>query len=59
MEKIDKAWNFLVDNDYFTYSELQLVTSLNGYSMNTLDDVCEVRFAEDLEQLGFEVDEAG
>ena len=56
MERIGKAWRFLEDNEYFTQDELQLVTSLNGYSMNTLNDICEVRYAEDLEQLGFEED---
>ena len=56
MERISKAWTFLTINGYFTWEELQLVTSLNGYSMGTLDDACYARYAEDLEQLGFEED---
>lgn len=56
MKEIIKAWRFLEDNGYFTYGELQLATSLNGYSMETLNDICEVRYAEDLEDMGFEED---
>lgn len=38
-EEVDEAWAYLVENGVATEKELQLVTDINGYSMQTLDDV--------------------
>lgn len=51
MPEVDDAYNFLLENDYFTEQELELVTAGWGYSMNTLDTVCQARYAMDVEQL--------
>ncbi len=41
--EINKYWDWLVDNYIATENELQLVTSINGYSTETLDDILFVR----------------
>ena len=38
------VWDFLIENAYFTEAELSLVTSLNGYSIETLNDCIYVRY---------------
>ena len=35
----DDYWQWLIDNAIATEEELQLVTSINGYSTETLDDI--------------------
>jgi hypothetical protein len=42
-EEVDEAWAYLVENGVATEEELQLVTDINGYSMQTLDDVVGAR----------------
>ncbi len=42
-EKLDRAYEALIDEGRFTEDELQLVTNLVGYSMETLEDVWDVR----------------
>lgn len=37
-------WNELVDRDFFTDKELELVTSINGYSVDTLSDCLYARY---------------
>ena len=41
---VSYVWDFLIDNEYFTEAELALVTSINGYSIETLNDCIYVRY---------------
>ena len=34
-----ELWDYLIDNEIATEEELKLVTNINGYSVNTLNDV--------------------
>jgi hypothetical protein len=43
--KIETLWRNLVDYSIATEEELQLVTKINGYSENSLNDVLYVRTA--------------
>lgn len=43
MITIGEYWDFLVDQGIATDEELRLVTSINGYNIETLDDVLYVR----------------
>lgn len=46
------VYKFLVDNFLFTKEELKLVTSINGYNVESLNSCMYSRFAmHDLEQL--------
>lgn len=40
---IENLWSFLVDNYIATEEELQLITSINGYNEEALNDVLYVR----------------
>ena len=42
-EKISKKWDWLLDAGIATEEELQLVTDINGYSIETLNDVLYAR----------------
>jgi hypothetical protein len=42
-EKIDQMWDWLLDMGIATEEELQLVTDINGYSIETLNDVLYAR----------------
>ena len=51
-EKISKKWDWLLDTGIATEKELQLVTDINGYSVETLNDVLYARTGyRDQEQL--------
>ena len=39
MKKINEMWGWLVDMGIATDEELQLITDINGYSIDTLEDV--------------------
>lgn len=43
MSKLELLWNDIVDYGIATEKELQLVTCLNGYNENTLNDVVFIR----------------
>lgn len=43
MDKITDIWDYLVNNGIATEDELQLITSINGYNIDTLNDVIYVR----------------
>jgi hypothetical protein len=43
MKNLDNLWEILVDYSIATEEELQLITSINGYSEETLNDVLYVR----------------
>lgn len=52
---IEDVWELLVDMEIATDEELQLVTSINGYNIDTLNDVIYVRTGyHDMEQLEME-----
>jgi len=52
---IEYVWTLLVDMGIATDEELQLVTSINGYSIETLNDVIYVRTGyHNIEQLEME-----
>ena len=45
-------WDTLVDRGYFTDKELDLVTNINGYSVDTLNDCLYARYGyRSLEQM--------
>lgn len=43
MENLMEIWNYLVDNGIATEEELQLITTINGYNEETLNDVIYAR----------------
>lgn len=43
MEKIKEMWDWLVEMGIATDEELQLITDINGYKMQTLNDVLYAR----------------
>lgn len=52
---IENVWKLLVDMEIATDEELQLVTSINGYNIDTLNDIIYVRTGyHDIEQLEME-----
>ena len=52
---IESVWTLLVDMGVATDEELQLVTSINGYNIDTLNDIIYVRTGyHDMEQLEME-----
>ena len=52
---VERVWEMLVDMEIATDEELQLVTSINGYNIDTLNDVIYVRTGyHDIEQLEIE-----
>lgn len=52
MEEVTKIFNYLIDYNYFTFEELQLLTNINGYSVETLNDAIYSRYGyRDFNQL--------
>jgi len=52
MEKKTEIWDYLIDNGVATEDELRLVTNINGYNENALNDVIYSKTGyRDLEQL--------
>ena len=47
---IEKLWDLIVEYGVATEEELQLVTSINGYSLEALTDVIYVRTGYSIEQ---------
>ncbi len=49
---IDELWDEFLEQNLFTYEELKLITSINGYKVETLNDALYVRYGyRDLEQM--------
>ena len=49
---IDQIWDLLIDYNVATQDELKLVTSINGYSVDTLNSIIYARTAyQNIEQL--------
>lgn len=47
-----EVYDYLLDNDIFTEKELELVTNINGNSIETLNDMIYARYGfRDLEQM--------
>jgi len=44
MEKVNELWQKLIDEGLFTEDELQLITNINGYSIETLNDCLYARY---------------
>lgn len=38
-----RVWDYIINNGIATQSELELVTDINGYSVDTLNDVLYAR----------------
>lgn len=57
MEKeITKLWDFLEERGIATNDELQLITTINGYNIDSLNDVLYVRTGyRNLEQIESEM----
>lgn len=54
---INTLWDYLVNNSVATQDELELITSINGYSIDTLNDVIYARTGyRNLEQLQDEME---
>lgn len=43
IETTEQAWEYLTEYGIATEEELQLITCINGYSLETLEDVLDVR----------------
>lgn len=51
MENVDKIWEYLLEMEIATQEELKLITDINGYSEETLNNVIYARSGyHDLEQ---------
>ncbi len=49
---VNELWDELLDQELFTYEELRLLTNINGYSVETLNDAIFARYGyRDLEQM--------
>ena len=49
---VNELWDQLLEYELFTYEELQLLTNINGYSVETLNDAIFARYGyRDLEQM--------
>jgi len=44
VEKVNELYNKLIDEGLFTEEELQLITDINGYSIETLNDCIYARY---------------
>lgn len=50
--ELNDIYNALIDGEFFTESELQLLTDINGYSIETINDAIYARYGlRDFEQL--------
>lgn len=44
MKKVSELYDLLVEGEYFTEAELDLITCINGYSEETLNDCIYARY---------------
>ena len=52
MKTLDEIYNNLIDDGFFTEEELELLTNINGYNIDTLNDAIYSRYGyRDYEQL--------
>ena len=38
-EQRDQLWDYLIDNEIASLDTLQVVTNINGYTLDTLEDI--------------------
>ena len=51
-KELDELFDTLIDEELFTEAELQLLTHINGYNMETLNDAIYARYGyRDYEQM--------
>lgn len=51
-KELDELFDTLIDEELFTEAELQLLTDINGYNMETLNDAIYARYGyRDYEQM--------
>ena len=43
-QDVNELWDELLDQELFTQAELQLLTNINGYSVETLNDAIYARY---------------
>ena len=57
-KKVDEVWDLLIEYGVATQEELELVTYINGYNIDTLNDIIYARTGyRDIEQLQDEIAE--
>ena len=55
-KKVDEVWDLLIEYGIATQEELELVTCINGYNMDTMNDVIYARTGyRDIDQLTEEI----
>ena len=51
-DDVNVLWDELLENELFTWDELKLLTNINGYSVETLNDAIFARYGyRDYEQM--------
>ena len=56
---INEVWDLLVEYGIATQEELELITCINGYNMDTMDSVIYARTGyQNIEQIQDEIEEA-
>ena len=56
--EINKIWDYLVESEIATKEELDLITCINGYSVETLNDVIYARTGyHNIDQLKNDIEE--
>ena len=57
-KKVDEVWNLLIEYGVATQEELELITCINGYTIDTLNDVIYARTGyQNIEQIQDEIAE--
>ena len=57
-KKVDEVWDLLIEYGVATQEELELITCINGYNIDTLNDVIYARTGyRDIEQVQDEIAE--
>ena len=52
MNEINEVWNYIIETEIATEKELQLITNINGYNLESLNSVIYTRTGyHNLEQL--------
>ena len=56
---INEVWDLLIEYGVATQEELELITCINGYNMDTMDSVIYARTGyQNIEQIQDEIEEA-
>lgn len=54
-EKVNEAWDYLVEAGIVSEETMKVVIGINGYTMETINDICYHAAGMDYEQLKEEV----